>query len=138
MRGAILHGVLEGKNISVHVTEKAMSFLEQAEESIYVKMELCFTSLMTKKVSFDNKKPNKEVTKIADNIYIYFESIQSISAKVKDLKGDNTDLIAMPVARNGALIPKYVRIDRKNDKWIGDFTWKSGSASLKPLILNYN
>jgi hypothetical protein len=138
MKGALLYGKIDGSEISIHVTEKAMSFLEKTGKPIYVGMELYFTYFMRKKVRFYNEKPDRELTKITDNLFLYFSPIQTRRCKIGDLKGDNSDLIEVPVTRKGALIPKYIRIDRKKDSWKGDFTWKSGTEELNPLILNYN
>lgn len=138
MRGAILHGFINNSAISLHLTEKAMTFLEHAKKPIYVGMELYFTYFMQKKVVFLEQKPENKVTKITDYLYMYFKPIQAKRCKLKDLNGDSSDLEEMPVTRRGALMPKYIKIDLKKGKWLGDFTWKSGSNYLKPLILNYN
>ena len=99
-------------------------------------MELYFTYFMRKKVCFFDQRPEREVTKISDNLYLYFRPIQSKLSKIKDLKGDERDLIDLPVIRRGALVPKFVRIDRKKDQWYGDFTWKSGNEYFKPILPN--
>jgi hypothetical protein len=138
MRGAVLYGVLDGSRISVHMTKDAMRFLDETGKTIYIGMELYFTYFMRKKVRITEEKPKAEVAKITDNIFISFQSLQSKRGKMKDLKGDDSDLEKMPIKRKGALIPKYILVDRKKNKWVGDFTWKSGNAHLRPLILNHN
>lgn len=138
MKGAILHGVINSSAISIHITEKAMTYMDEIKQPIYVGMELYFTYFMQKKVVFSEVKPDFKVTKITDQFYMYFKVLQARRCKLKDLKGDSRDLIDMPVTRKGALVPKYILIDYKKGKWVGDYTWKSGNSHLQPVILNYN
>ena len=138
MNGAILHGVLNNSAISIYVSERAMTYLDERGKPVYVGMELYFTHFMMKNVVFSDQKPDNEVTKITDEIYLYFTPLQTKRCSIKELKGDKTDLIEIPVKREGALVPKYIKIDYKNGEWLGDFTWKSGSNSFKPLSLNFN
>jgi len=133
MKGELQYGMLDGCEICVHLSESAVGFLKMSERPIYVGMELYFTYFMRKKVRFFDEKPESDFTKISKYLYLYFRPLESRPAKVKDLMGDESDLREFPVSRKGALIPKYVQIDRKNEIWSGDFTWKSGNANFKPL-----
>lgn len=138
MKGAMLHGVINSKEVSIYVTQRAMTFLEKSNDPLYVGMELYFTYFMQKKMVFSSKDPGYESTKITDNLYMYFLPLQSRRGKMKDMKDDRSDLMVFPVSREGALVPSYVKIDRISNKWQGDFTWKTGSRHLKPVYLNFN
>jgi len=138
MRGVILYGMIDESEMHIYMTNKAMKHLEKSGEILFVGLELYFTYLMRKKVVFFIEKPDREVTKITDNLFIYFRPIQTRNLKVKDIKGDESDLMDLPVTRKGALVPRYVKISRKKGKWRGDFTWKTGNFYMKPLLLNYN
>ena len=138
MNGAVLYGKINESDISVHLTGKAMENLLAAKTPIYVGMELYFTSFVQKKVVFLNEAPQDQVTKIADNLYMYFKPIQPKTSKIKDLNGQSAEMIELPVSRKGGLVPKYIKIDYNKGNWCGDFTWKSGNKYLKPLIFNYN
>lgn len=138
MNAALLYGKINDRVISIHLTKNALCKLEKATSPIYVGMELYFTSFVQKKVIFLDQQPDVELTKITDNLYLYFKSLQPKTSKVKNLKGDATDMIELPIKRKGALVPKYLKIDYSKNKWHGDFTWKSGNKHLKPILLNYN
>ena len=138
MSGIVIYGRIEGSVINIHLTEDAMNYLNENKKPLYVGMELSFASFLQKKVYFYTEKPEFEVTKVADNLFIYFRSVQIQRSKIKDLNGQSPELVNLPVTRKGALIPKYAKIDRKKGEWIGDFTWKTGNQHLKPLIFNYN
>jgi len=130
MKGELIYGEINGGEISVHLTRSALKYLNKTERPIYVGLELYFTYFMRKKVQFYEERPDNELIKFSDNLYIYFRALQSRICKVSELKGDHTDYIDMPVVKRGALVPKFVRIDRKKKKWQGDFTWKSGNEYL--------
>ncbi|MDH5474741.1 MAG: hypothetical protein OEX22_03515 [Cyclobacteriaceae bacterium] len=130
MKGTTLHGLLNNSAISIHLSEKALTFLEHAKKPIYVGMELYFTYFMQKKVVFLEEKPKNKVAKITDYLYMYFIPMQAKSCKLEDLKGDSFDAIEMPVTRMSALTPKQIKIDLKKGKWLGDFTWKSLAMNI--------
>ena len=136
MKGELQYGVLDGKEVCIHLSDVATRFLGQSERPIYVGMELYFTYFMRKKVCFFDEKPDRDFTKISKYLYLSFRPLQSKLCNIKDLKGDESDLIDLPIIRQGALIPSFVRIDRKKNNWTGDFTWKSGYEKFKPLDIS--
>ena len=136
MKGTITYGQINGSEICIHLSDGAMNILDKKEHPIYVGMELYFTYFVQKKVLFFDERPQKEVTKISDKLYLYFSPLQSRMCNVKDLRGDESDLVEIPVIRKGALVPKYVSIDWKKGIWKGDFTWKSGNKYFKPIQPN--
>ena len=136
MEGIIQYGELDGKEINFQISLSANKYLYESGKPLYMGMELYFTYFMMKKVKFHDEKPDREVFKVSDYLYVYFRSLQSRICRIQDLTGDERDLIDMPVTRKGALIPRFARIDRKNGIWYGDFTWKNGNENFKPLLLN--
>lgn len=138
MRGVILYGTIDSSEIHILVSGRAMTYLEESGSSIYVGMELYFTYFMQKKVAFRYNRPDHKVTKITDNIFLYFRAVESRNCKIKELKGDDSDLISLPITKQGALVPKFLKVDYQKGKWSGEFTWKTGNYDFKPLLLNYN
>ena len=136
MKGKFIYGEIDGSEICVHLSDKAVYELDKKKNPMYIGLELYFTYFMRKKVLFFDQKPDKNVVKFNDNLFLYFSPLQTKTCHIKDLKGDETDLIEIPVLRKGALIPKYVKIDRKKGNWWGDFTWKSGNSDFKPFPTN--
>ena len=136
MSDIIQYGIIDGKEICVCISPRAHEHLLQNGKPLYMGMELYFTYFMMKKVTFLDEKPDWEVSEISDYLYVYFRSLQSKIARIQDVKGDESDLVEMPVTRQGALVPNLAHLDRKNGKWQGDFTWNRPNKDIKPNLLN--
>ena len=133
MKGELQYGMIDGCEICVHLSDNASNYLIKSGNPLYIGMELYFTYFMQKKVRFFDEKPERDLYKISKYIYLYFAPLETRPTKIRDLMGDESDLMEFPVKRKGALIPKFVRIERKKNIWSGDFTWKSGNKNFKPL-----
>ncbi len=124
MPDTIFNSIIEERNISVHVSERAKQALSTRTNPLHVNMELYFSCFIKKMVSFSDSPPIRESTKVTENLFASFRPVQSKSCNIYELSGANTPtLIDLPIVKRKAIVPKHLFIDCKKGKWKGDFTW---------------
>ena len=114
----------EGKPIQIELSKRAEKNLGKIDQ-LYIGMEVYFSCLIKKILTFKESIPEFESDSVSDKLNLYFRPVQSQSCNIHDLIGNNTPtLIEFPVIKRNAIIPSYLFIDYKNGTWKGDFTWK--------------
>ncbi len=115
---------IDERKVSVHVSEKAKRMLGNRTLPLYVNMELYFSCFIKKMIKFSDIPPQRESSKITENLFASFRPVQSKSCNIHDLSGDNTPiLIDLNVTKRKAIVPRHLFIDYKRGEWKGDFTW---------------
>ena len=120
----ILHASIEEKQVSVHVSERAMIALGHRTLPLHVNMELYFSCFIKKMVHFSDSPSSFESSQILNNLFASFRPLQSKSCNIHDLGADSKPtLIDLPVVKRKAIVPKHLFIDCRKGKWTGNFTW---------------
>ncbi len=132
-----IHASIENKQVTIHLTARAVKQLHRTSHPTYIGLELYFSCLVKKIIVAFDHKPERNVEKITDKLFIYFRPVQSKACNIHDLIGTNSPtLIDFSVIKRRALIPQQIRLDYHHNKWIGDFTWKRPDRKSK--ITNSN
>ena len=121
----IIHANIENKSLSFELSASAIKKLSHTDRPVYIGLELYFSCFVKKIITAFDKKPQRKLYQIYDNLFVYFRPVQSKSCNIKDLVGTNSPtLIDFPVTKRRALIPDTVQLNYKKSKgWHGDFTW---------------
>ena len=110
---------LKGKALSVRVTDEAERELVQAEKALRVEMDLAFSCLIRKAVTFEYSDQLEGCTPVSDKLAIAFHSSVRNVCGVDD---ENRKLFGMtPVEDLSRFVPRWLHIDFRNGEWIGEF-----------------
>jgi hypothetical protein len=113
-----------GKPVKVDLTGRAMKAMQKKDQPLFVGMELYFSCFIKKIVRFLDAKPDQDLVKVTDNLYLYFRPVQSKSCNIHDLQGMNSPkLIDFNVIKKKALVPGALTIDFKGGKWTGEYIY---------------
>jgi hypothetical protein len=120
---------LQGKTVEVTLTENARNALSRRIKPLVVEMELYFSCLIRKQVRFydagnGNEDRNPFEARLNDRMRIRFRPIMT-KACGKDFEGDEPPVTDFPIANSKAYIPHYLNIDFRNNKWLGEFGYRS-------------
>lgn len=130
MEMSLNHSIeLQGKPIEVKLTENARNALSRRTKPLIVEMELYFSCLIRKQVRFIDAinglgDKSRLETRLNDRMRIRFRPVMT-QACGKNYEGDEPPLTDFPIANSRAYIPHWLTIDYKNDKWAGEFGYRS-------------
>ncbi len=124
---------LLGKSVDVTLSENARNALSRRIKPLAVEMELYFSCLIRKQVRFTDagngvdEKPSLEA-RLNDRMRIRFRPVMT---KVcgKDYEGDEPPLTDFPITNTKAYIPHWLKIDYRNDAWVGEFGYRAKNYS---------
>lgn len=105
--------------VQVTLTEKAMKALSKHTGFLTVEMELYFSCLIRKKVRFIHEINDKGI-QVTDNLAVQFRPVMTATCGI-DYEGDEPPLTDFPIEKPEAFVPKWLEIDYKKDKWLGEF-----------------
>ncbi len=129
----IIYTNIEGKAVKLMLSGRAQKHLLERKQPVYIGLELYFSCFVKKIIVAFEERPDRDVFEVADKLFLYFMPVQSKSCNIHDLIGRNSPtLIDLPVVKRRAIIPTLVKLDYKQDKWIGDFSW--GKKHLKRAV----
>lgn len=107
------------KNVMVSLTHKAEDALLLRDTLLIAEMELYFSCLIRKKVRF-RENPEGDLVNVTDQLAVRFRPVMTESCGI-DYEGDEPPLTDFPIKKPEAFVPHWLKIDFKNNEWIGEF-----------------
>jgi hypothetical protein len=109
-----------GKTVQIELTRNAQSHLAQANDRLFVEMELYFSCLIRKKVRFNSENAKANAVPVADRLAVSFHPVMTRTCE-KDYEGDSPPLTEFPIANAAPYVPRWLKIDYKAGQWSGEF-----------------
>jgi hypothetical protein len=116
---------LEGRTITVRLSETAQRALEHRHAPLVVEMEMYFSCLIRMRVRFYDADPALTATPVSDRLAIRFRPVMSERCDMHAVDGKPA-LTEFPIVRRAPFVPRWLNLDFKKGKWIGEFGYKTG------------
>jgi hypothetical protein len=112
---------VEGRPVSVQVSNTAMRALESLDDSLLAEIHLIFGCMVAKRVWF-KEQPSSDAVSITDKLQVCFRSVRY----VKTCRLSDIDNGAVPedfplVGEKKRFVPDWLEIDFRKGKWKGTF-----------------
>ena len=108
------------KQVSIRLSKSAQQALAQRQTPLYAEMELYFSCLIRFKVRFYDKQIHGESVAVNDKLFLSFRPVMTAHCG-KDYEGNEPPLTDFPIADASAFVPKWIKIDYRNEQWQGEF-----------------
>ena len=109
-----------GKTVQIEVSKSAQNHLLQAQEPLFVEMELYFSCLIRKKVRFNSDRAKEHAKPASDHLSVSFHPVMTRVCN-KDYEGEAPPLTEFPIAKPAPYVPRWLKIDYKGGGWQGEF-----------------
>jgi hypothetical protein len=109
-----------GKTVQVELSHTAQSHLQQAQNPLFVEMELYFSCLIRKKVRFNSDRAKDNAVPVSDRLSVSFHPVMTRACH-KDYEGDAPPLTEFPIEKPAPYVPRWLKIDYKAGQWCGEF-----------------
>ncbi len=111
------------KHIQLELTPRAAKALSGLSEPLQVQLELLFSCLVRKRIHFSPRERGDAFSLQCGNDKVAVE-FRPIMTKACTISGDDApDYVDFPIQRAEAFIPKWLKLDFKNQQWAGEFGW---------------
>ncbi len=111
---------LQGKAVEVELSSAAEQALAARTSTLIAEMELYFSCLIRKQVRFHEQTGAADKVAVTDHLALCFRPVMTRACGI-DYEGDEPPLTDFPIQRAEAFIPHWLKIDFKNNQWIGEF-----------------
>ena len=111
---------ISGKPVDIRISSAAARALASAEQAITVEMELYFSCLIRKRVLFHHELSGDPGVVVSDKLHVRFRPVMTRHCGV-DYEGDEPPLTDFPIQNASAYIPKWLKLDYRRGKWLGEF-----------------
>lgn len=112
---------LHDKNIELTLSKRAQRALTQRKQPLLVQMELYFSCLIKKQLSFpETLSDDAIVIDASPNLRISFRPICTAQCSIADAKG-TVPTMTMPVKNPRAYVPRWLYLDYRKQQWQGEF-----------------
>jgi hypothetical protein len=109
-----------GKTVQIELSHTAQSHLQQAQNPLFVEMELYFSCLIRKKVRFNSDRAKDNAVPVSDRLSVSFHPVMTRACH-KDYEGDAPPLTEFPIEKPAPYVPRWLKIDYKAGQWCGEF-----------------
>ena len=113
---------IRGKKMAIMYSKRAEKALAQRDTSLIAELQLYFTCVVQKRVVF-HEQTNLETITVNPNLKISYHTVQSNACEPVEFAEKHP--VKKELTSKGALAmrPSLFKIDFKNGKWIGDFSF---------------
>ncbi len=110
---------IQGKKVMITLSKSAEKALSSRSKTLVAEMELYFSCLIRKQVRF---KENLEgdLINVTEQLAVRFRPVMTKSCGI-DYEGDEPPLTDFPIQKPEAFVPHWLKIDFKNNEWMGEF-----------------
>lgn len=112
--------VLDRRHLTIHLTPRAEAALAALEAPLVAEMELFFSCLIRKAVRFRPWAQDQDAVAAGDRLYVRFRPVASRACGMKLSEGP-PPLMDVAIAKPGAYVPDWLRIDYRQGAWQGVF-----------------
>ena len=113
-----------GKQVLVEWSTSADRKLRELTEPLAVEMELYFSCLIRKAVRFGGDAQAGSFSAAGPHLKIGFRPVMTKACNVNDFEVE-PPVEDFPIVRPEAYVPKWLSIDYRGGKWMGEFSWKT-------------
>lgn len=111
---------LHDKEVTIRLSNAARRALAGRQTPLLAEMELLFSCLIRKRVHFrDHLEPEVGVA-VADGLAVRFRPIMTRACSVSSVEG-SAPAEDFPIADPRPYIPRWLAIDFRKGKWLGEF-----------------
>ncbi len=109
------------KTINFALTPAAALQLEKRTQPLRMEMELYFSCLIRKQVRFREQLTSDFKVTVSDKLELGFRPVMTKTCSVHDHEDAPPPLSDFPIKKPESYIPKWLKLDYKKGKWLGDF-----------------
>lgn len=109
------------RTVNIQLTRAAEQELGNRQQPLLAEMELYFSCLIRKQVRFRDLGDETDTVSAGEHLEVRFRPVMTAACKVGEYEGDEPPLTDFPITRPDSYIPKWLRIDFKGGKWVGEF-----------------
>ena len=113
------HIKIQNKPVVVTLSKSAEKALVNRTTTLVAEMELYFSCLIRKQVRF-RENMDGDVVSAHENLAVRFRPVMTEVCGA-DYEGDEPPLTDFPIQKPQAFTPKWLNIDFKKNKWLGEF-----------------
>ncbi|GMR05887.1 MAG: hypothetical protein BMS9Abin25_0464 [Gammaproteobacteria bacterium] len=118
---------LNGKLVSVNVSQTAQKRLKKMATPLLIEVELYFSCLIKKACHFSETEDAENYAKVMDGLYIHFRATMTKRCSIEEFEKDRT--ADFPIVNLKPYIPKWVRLDFTGVEWAGEFGYADADAT---------
>lgn len=109
--------------VKVEITPRAESRLKGQDSPLAVEMEIYFSCLIRLRVLFPETIKKDYISVASDNskLKLYFNPVMTSHCNIEDVRGREPDTEYFPIQKPEKFIPKWLKLDFKNNQWQGKF-----------------
>ena len=114
---------METKTVDIQLTPSAQTKLHALDQALNVELELYFSCLIRLRVLFPDQPDDDFIAVNSNNekLNLYFHPIMTKHCVVDDIRGRDPDTETFPIKKPEKFIPRWVKLDYKNNTWTGEF-----------------
>ncbi len=109
------------KPVKVHISNRGVRALGQRDHPLLVEMELYFSCLLRLKVNFHDIATDDKSEPVSNGLIVRFRPIMTKHCRASDFDGPEPPTTDFPIANAKPFVPKWLTIDYKSGKWVGEF-----------------
>ena len=111
------------KSVTVHLSRKAQAQLDALAAPLNVELEVYFSCLIRLRVVFpEQPQPDYIPLKTThDKLKLFFHPVMTKHCEVSELHGRDPDTETFPIQKPEKFVPKWLKLDFKNNQWVGEF-----------------
>ena len=110
---------IQGKTVAVSLTQSAENALALRDKVLVAEMELYFSCLIRKQVRFRENLEDDAIN-VTEQLAVRFRPVMTKVCGI-DYEGDEPPLTDFPIKKPESFIPHWLKIDFKNNEWMGEF-----------------
>lgn len=109
------------KPVLLKISSNAERLLPYRDQPLFVEMELYFSCLIRKQVSF-RKSMNCDIkTTINDQLTIGFRPVMTEICSVGSCNSEPPPVTDFPIVKAERYIPHWLTLDYNGEEWVGEF-----------------
>ena len=110
---------IQGKTVAISLSNAAEKALALRDKTLVAEMELYFSCLIRKQVRF-KENVEGELVDVTEQLAVRFRPVMTKTCGI-DYEGDEPPLEDFPIEKPEAFVPHWLKIDYKNNEWLGEF-----------------
>lgn len=112
---------IRGKKMTILFSRRAKKALEKRDSSLIAELQLYFTCVVQKRVVF-HEKTDLETHKTNSNLEVVYHTVQSNACDPVEFAEKHPVKKELHSKGAKSMRPSLLKIDFKNNEWIGDFS----------------
>lgn len=113
---------ISNRIVKIDLSNTAEHELAKRDQPLLAEMELYFSCFIRKQVRFRELADDADIVSAGEHLSIRFRPVMTAQCKVSDLGANEAPPVTdFPIVRPELYIPKWLKIDFKKGKWVGEF-----------------